>query len=232
MTPRAIRAASTLALAVAMPLFLVACSLLPQRQGERAHTGRPEQRVPVRHLAQMDFGKDAFFAACTEPACPTVTRKSLSVMPAIAALSVLPAPSSQDDTPQPVVDRTGARTAPAFAVERYEVIVPFMSGSARLTAFGKAAIAHALLDARQASRILISGRTDSIGADALNQKLALQRALNVRRYLLQREPALHAAVVTDAKGLCCYTASNDTPEGRQKNRRVEVVFSVPGQVAP
>ena len=227
MTIRTIRLTSTLSLAAGIPLLVMACSLLPQHQGERAPTDRVEQRVPARHIAQMDFDQDAFFAVCTEPACPAVTRKSLAFAAGLAALSVMPAAASHADAPQPVANRAGAHTA-----ERYEVIVPFLSGSATLTLSGKAALAQALPDARQANRIVISGHTDSIGSHVLNQRLALQRAFNVRRYLRQLEPALHAAVVMDAKGRCCFIASNDTPQGRRQNRRVEVVFSVPGQVTP
>ena len=227
MTTRAIRLSSTLGLIAGIPLLVMACSLLPQRQGERTPTDRVEQSVAVRHIAQMDFGQDAFFAVCTEPACPAVTRKFLAIASRIATMSMLTAAPSHAGVPQFIANRAGAHSA-----ERYEVIVPFMSGSATLTSSGKAAITRALPEVRQANRIVISGHTDSVGANALNQRLALQRAFNVRRYLRQREPALHAAVVTEARGRCCFIASNDTPQGRRQNRRVEVVFSVPGQVTP
>ena len=33
-----------------------------------------------------------------------------------------------------------------------------------------------------------------------------------------------AEVKVDGRGICCYAAENDTPEGRARNRRVEIAF--------
>ena len=33
-----------------------------------------------------------------------------------------------------------------------------------------------------------------------------------------------AEVKVDGRGVCCYATENDTPEGRARNRRVEVAF--------
>ena len=79
---------------------------------------------------------------------------------------------------------------------------------------------------------MIAGRTDNAGSDAANQAVALARANTVRDYLRAKLPAGGDALLVDAQGSCCFIASNDTPEGRKQNRRVEVVLSVPEQVAP
>jgi outer membrane protein OmpA-like peptidoglycan-associated protein len=70
----------------------------------------------------------------------------------------------------------------------------------------------------------IEGHTDSTGSDDLNQRLSEQRASTVRDYLVTQ--GMPADNIT-AKGLGKSTpvASNDTPSGRQKNRRVELVVS-------
>ena len=67
------------------------------------------------------------------------------------------------------------------------------------------------------------GSTDARGGDAYNQALGQRRAAAVRDYLVGRGIAadrLTAASVGEAKP----AASNDTPQGRAENRRVDVVI--------
>lgn len=70
----------------------------------------------------------------------------------------------------------------------------------------------------------VEGHTDSVGSDEYNQVLSEERAQSVRDYLVAQ--GVPAATVT-AKGLgkTMPVASNDTAEGRQQNRRVELVVS-------
>jgi outer membrane protein OmpA-like peptidoglycan-associated protein len=73
-------------------------------------------------------------------------------------------------------------------------------------------------------RLAVEGHTDSIGSDEYNRKLSEQRANAVRDYLIQQ--AIHTDAITAAGfGKGEPVASNDTPEGRQQNRRVELVVS-------
>ena len=73
-------------------------------------------------------------------------------------------------------------------------------------------------------RIQIEGHTDSVGSDDFNQRLSEQRAQMVRDYLIdQLVPA--SSVTARGFGKTKPVASNDTPEGRQQNRRVELVVS-------
>src|SRR4051812_30753994 len=69
--------------------------------------------------------------------------------------------------------------------------------------------------------VIAIGHTDSIGADAYNQKLSVRRAESVKAYLVSKgiEPN---RVYTEGKGEKQPVASNKTKEGRQKNRRVEI----------
>jgi outer membrane protein OmpA-like peptidoglycan-associated protein len=73
-------------------------------------------------------------------------------------------------------------------------------------------------------RLEIEGHTDSVGADDFNQKLSEQRADAVRAYLIvqQLEPD---SVSSKGFGKGRPVASNDTSEGRQQNRRVEIIVS-------
>jgi outer membrane protein OmpA-like peptidoglycan-associated protein len=70
----------------------------------------------------------------------------------------------------------------------------------------------------------IEGHTDSVGTDEYNQGLSEKRAGAVRDYLVQQGIAADSI---EARGLgkTQPIASNDTPEGRQQNRRVELVLS-------
>jgi outer membrane protein OmpA-like peptidoglycan-associated protein len=73
-------------------------------------------------------------------------------------------------------------------------------------------------------RLAIEGHTDNVGSDAMNQLLSEQRAGSVRDYLAQQNiPA--ASMTSQGFGKTQPVASNDTPEGRQQNRRVELVVS-------
>lgn len=72
--------------------------------------------------------------------------------------------------------------------------------------------------------VQIEGHTDSAGSDALNQRLSEQRAAAVRDALVARGVGL-GRIQTIGYGEARPVASNDTPAGRQQNRRIEVVVS-------
>jgi outer membrane protein OmpA-like peptidoglycan-associated protein len=73
-------------------------------------------------------------------------------------------------------------------------------------------------------KLAIEGNTDSVGGDALNQELSEQRAGAVRDYLAKENIPL-ASMTSRGFGKTQPVASNDTAEGRQQNRRVELVVS-------
>jgi outer membrane protein OmpA-like peptidoglycan-associated protein len=69
----------------------------------------------------------------------------------------------------------------------------------------------------------IYGYTDSTGSEAYNQTLSEKRASSVARYL-ESQQVVSQRIVTRGKGESNPVASNDTPEGRSLNRRVEIVL--------
>jgi outer membrane protein OmpA-like peptidoglycan-associated protein len=72
--------------------------------------------------------------------------------------------------------------------------------------------------------LAIEGNTDSVGSDAMNQVLSEKRASSVMDYLAaQNIPA--ASMTSQGFGKTQPVASNATPEGRQQNRRVELIVS-------
>ncbi|MEZ5499625.1 MAG: OmpA family protein [Steroidobacteraceae bacterium] len=73
--------------------------------------------------------------------------------------------------------------------------------------------------------VLIEGHTDSFGSDEANLELSAQRALSVREYLLANTPGLDPDKVTaQGYGETQPIASNDSAEGRGRNRRIDVVL--------
>ena len=72
--------------------------------------------------------------------------------------------------------------------------------------------------------IEVDGHTDNVGGDEYNQNLSDQRAESVRSYLVA-EGVLTDSVTAKGFGKTQPVGTNDTAEGRQLNRRVELVVS-------
>ena len=73
-------------------------------------------------------------------------------------------------------------------------------------------------------KLAVEGNTDSVGTEAFNQHLSEQRAEGVRTYLTQ-QGVPESSTTSTGFGKTRPIASNDTSEGRQQNRRVELVVS-------
>ena len=80
---------------------------------------------------------------------------------------------------------------------------------------------YMFLDRNQDVRIKIIGHTDNVGSDAANQKLSDGRASEVRKDLIERGIAPER-IESEGRGESQPIDTNDTEEGRQNNRRVEV----------
>jgi outer membrane protein OmpA-like peptidoglycan-associated protein len=70
----------------------------------------------------------------------------------------------------------------------------------------------------------IIGHTDNVGGMDKNMKLSFSRAMSVKNYLTQKGVGSDR-IEAIGKGPTEPRASNDTPEGRLMNRRVEVKIS-------
>lgn len=104
--------------------------------------------------------------------------------------------------------------------------VLFKSGSFELLPGARERLAKVsgIVLAYQGLRLAVEGHTDSIGGDDYNRRLSEQRAQAVRDYLVQ-QGIVSDAITASGFGKSEPVASNDTPEGRQQNRRVELVVS-------
>lgn len=100
--------------------------------------------------------------------------------------------------------------------------VSFEVNSNRLTANAKDILVKTAegLKGQKDLKVEIAGHSDSVGAAAYNLTLSQQRAEAVRDYLLDLGvPA--SQLVAKGYGETKPVRSNDTPEGRERNRRVE-----------
>lgn len=81
----------------------------------------------------------------------------------------------------------------------------------------------------------VVGHTDSKGADAYNEALSLRRATTVAQALQQRTARLAQAIGRGEREPVAPNASpdgRDDPEGRQRNRRVQILIGALAGPAP
>ena len=104
--------------------------------------------------------------------------------------------------------------------------VLFDTGSANLKpgAREKLAKVAGILLSHRGLKLQVEGHTDSVGSEDYNQRLSENRASSVRTYLVDSGIAANA-IGTAGFGETMPVASNDTPGGRQQNRRVELIVS-------
>jgi outer membrane protein OmpA-like peptidoglycan-associated protein len=104
--------------------------------------------------------------------------------------------------------------------------VLFDTGSATLKPGTREKLAKVagILLAHRGLKLQVEGHTDSVGSADYNQRLSENRASSVRAYLVEQGIAPNA-IGTAGFGETMPVASNDTPAGRQQNRRVELVVS-------
>ena len=81
------------------------------------------------------------------------------------------------------------------------------------------------------TKLQIIGHTDSSGSDAINDPLSVHRAAAVRDYLTAHNVSAERIVI-DGRGSRSPVADNGTPEGRAKNRRVEIFVAESATASP
>lgn len=203
-----------------------------------AQVGPPAKaaKTPPALLAQLGHGRQAAFGLCRGEECPQRTPKT---RPAPAPATTAPAqPTGPVHALLPDVhadaaagDREPLRVSavltapPALSpVPAHRLSVHFPFASARLDATARRTLREAAPQLSQARRIVLSGRTDSIGPTAANDRLAQARAEAVRGEILAHVPDAALIVTIDARGACCFVEPNDSPSGRARNRRVEIRY--------
>lgn len=115
-------------------------------------------------------------------------------------------------------------TARGLVVNMSDVLFDFGKFTLRPLAREKLAKISGIVLAYPSLMLAVEGNTDSVGTEAFNQQLSERRAEGVRSYLTQQGVPEGSTTATGF-GKTRPIASNDTSEGRQQNRRVELVVS-------
>ncbi len=115
-------------------------------------------------------------------------------------------------------------TARGLIMNMSDVLFDFGKATLRPEAREKLAKVSGILLAYPTLRVQIEGNTDNVGSDAFNQTLSEKRAFGVRDYLVAQGVDGNKLTAI-GYGKSRPIASNDTAEGRQQNRRVELVLS-------
>ena len=115
-------------------------------------------------------------------------------------------------------------TARGLIVNMSDVLFDTGKFTLRPLAREKLAKVAGIVSGHPGLRLDVEGHTDSVGGDELNQKLSEQRGATVRDFLVAQGMAAES-VTSKGFGKTQPVASNDTAQGRQQNRRVELVIS-------
>lgn len=126
--------------------------------------------------------------------------------------------------------RTGASGQGLLDATLANRIIEFESGSAQLVASGQTILDEMASKMKELgnTRVQIVGHTDGVGARASNVSLSSARAESVKSYLMQQ--GIDGGRLSVAgRGPDEPVASNDTVEGRARNRRIQFRVLAPGR---
>ena len=103
------------------------------------------------------------------------------------------------------------------------ISVAFKFASASVTVQAEKIFRNAFAQQVSGTSILVIGRTDDLGSQAFNDRLAQKRAEAVAETL--KRLGVQGDIKIRSQGKCCYTTTNRSEESRAKNRRVDLQIS-------
>lgn len=130
----------------------------------------------------------------------------------VAAVEEAPAAPVEEPTQTATID-----------TREFSEMALFATNSASLNDEGQAVMSNlfdALSEYKGITGISVTGHTDSLGSEEYNQALSEQRAATVAAQISSQYPG--TSIDVKGMGESSPIASNDTAEGRQQNRRVDI----------
>lgn len=165
---------------------------------------------------------------------PVQQSSSLNRAATHSSLQTAAGPATQLDKVQQLKQSLQARETPQEIVIDLpaDVLFDFDKSSLRADALPVLTQAAQLIAAYPQAPVCINGHTDSKGSHAYNQALSLRRAQAVaaqlQRVLPTRSLQMRGFGETQAVAANTQPDGSDYPEGRQRNRRVEIVIGTLG----
>jgi outer membrane protein OmpA-like peptidoglycan-associated protein len=147
---------------------------------------------------------------------------------AAAAPAMLPPLDSTELSPVVTAEEIASALGTAGRVDLRAIYFVTGAGESRAESDEQYRAVQAYLTANPDARISIVGHTDNVGDSTANLTLSEQRAAHVRDRLVTEYGIDAARIVgVSGRGQEQPAATNDTPEGRRANRRVELVREAP-----
>lgn len=185
----------------------------------------PDMMVDISRYHFLSAAKDeAAVSVLVSRAGGAAYVQVISVQPpgAAAPAVVKSAEQAQEDPVRPV------ELAKVLEVRGHAVLTDlvFDSGSTRLQdgSYASLRALAAFLAANQQYRLLLVGHTDTVGSQEQNAAISERRAQSVKERLAGAYGAEEARIDVAGAGYLAPIASNQIPEGREANRRVEAVL--------
>jgi OOP family OmpA-OmpF porin len=155
----------------------------------------------------------------TPDGCPPDTDGD-GILDASDKCPTVPAPGTPDGCPPPPAEPAAAPAPKKLTLEG----VNFDNDSASLRPDSMVLLDSAVATLKEWGevKVEVAGHTDSVSSDAYNLELSQRRAETVRAYLVDKGIAADR-LTAKGYGEAHPVSDNDTPEGRFRNRRVELI---------
>ena len=222
----------SIALSIAVLAFGFLCFYCLRMHGpmiQQDVSARVVEALAAEHISSQAAVTDGRDVTLTGPAksvqVSEATRKLVADVYGVRTVSVHTVDAAADAS-------TVTAPAPPQAVSQSKIdslleqdVVEFAEGSADLTAHGQEVLDQVapVLLASPGLNCDIQGHTDSQGDAAANKDLSYRRAISTKNYLVNKGIAPER-LTTEGLGDSKPIASNDTAEGRRKNRRINFVL--------